>query len=89
MINIPPYVHDIFESVIAGYFIKSAFDSAVGALYKPTKPTGFYAWLYAFLRSEQSAVDGLLDARFHLAQPSGSVTLPASLTVTDASKEGK
>jgi hypothetical protein len=77
------------EAIALGILGKATFDSAVAALPKPSKSTGFYFWMVGFLSKEQGAVDGYLDARFHLAQPSGSLTVPASLTVTDPETKGK
>jgi hypothetical protein len=77
------------EALLLGYLGKVTFDNAVAAMPKPTKSTGFYFWLHGFTSGEKAAVDGYLDARFHLAQPSGSLTVPASLTVTDPETKGK
>jgi hypothetical protein len=83
-----PHINAV-EAAALGILAKTTFDAAVAALPKPTKQSGFYIWLHDFLSNERSAVDGYLDARFHLAQPSGSLTVPASLTVTDPDPKGK
>jgi hypothetical protein len=77
------------EAILLGIFGKATFDNAVAALPKPTKSTGFYFWLYGFVSGEKAAVDGYLDARFHLTQPSSTGTATTPITAANAAKEGK
>ena len=81
---------NVVEAALLGALAKATYDSAVAALPKPDKTTGFYLWFYSFTRNEAAAVDGYLDARFHLGQPGAPVSIQPALTITEpAPKEGK
>jgi hypothetical protein len=71
------------EALLLGYLGKVTFDNAVAAMPKPTKPSGFYFWLYGFTTGEKAAVDGYLDARFHIPAQAAITAAP------DAAKESK
>ena len=83
-----PHLSNV-DAVLVTVILGKSISAAVAALPKPSKSSGFYVWLYAFGRSEQAVITEAVDARFHLTQPGGSVTVPASLTVTDPEQKGK
>jgi hypothetical protein len=55
---------------MGGYWLLYAISAAVSAMPAPSKPTGWYAFWFKFLRQMTNATNAAFEQKFHMTLPS-------------------